>query len=395
MDGLQVQLTHHLGELNLLAGAGYRKLWLCSAYLSRDGVTAIADLLAAAPTIESIFGAGHLTDPAALRSLQGYGSAIRLVPHDPGGAEFHPKCYLGRRRDGQAWAAVGSANLTGGGAGGNVELLATVTGPGDHPFFADLTDWLEEMRSCALPLTPDLLAAVEHMHAAHRATAREQAVGADPAAAREQLTGALSAGDAPLVTARELVQRLHRQVLLQYVRTTKVFASYKLVILGLLLRTRHGRLSLSECARRFHAFYLALAAAGQQPERGTGHPPPDMLHPQRLDQETVERLLLKKPRRAFHNTGRVVVFTGTPPGTEVAVPRPLWVATSPALRRVAFAAVVERLAAYYLRHTGTARAVRAALDAAAGEDLEADAEAHAETDTRAGAAEANAAEDRQ
>lgn len=386
MDGLAVQLTHHLGELNLLAGAGHTKLWLCSAYLSRDGVTAIADLLAAAPTIESVLGAGHLTDPAALRSLQGYRSAIHLVPHDPGGAEFHPKCYLGRRRDGQAWAAVGSANLTGGGAGGNVELLATVTGPGDHPFFADLTDWLEEMRSCALPLTPDLLAAVEQMHGAHRAAAREQAAGADPAAVREQLTGALSAGGTPLVTARELVQRLHRQVLLQYVRTTKVFASYKLVILGLLLRTRHGRLSLSECARRFHTFYLALAAAGQQPERGTGHPPPDMLHPQRLDQEAVERLLMKEPRRAFHNTGRVV-FTGTPPRAEVAVPRPLWVATSPTLRQVAFAVVVERLEQYYLSHTGTARAVRAALDAAAGAD--------AGADTGAGAAEANAAEDRQ
>jgi len=108
-------------------------------------------------------------------------------------------------------------------------------------------------------------------------------------------------------------------------------------------------------------FYLTLQAAGQQPERATGSPPPAMLHPERFTQAEVERLLLQEPRQAFDRTGRVVVFQNDGQGWEVFIDRPLWVAAAGSGRERALAAVLDRLEAYYLTHTGSARAVRETL----------------------------------
>lgn len=367
MEGLTVGLIRHLGDLNQFAHGRNRELWLCSAYVTREGLAAIGDLLASAEEVHAIFGAGPLTDPEALQELQQRGTAVGLILHSPG-AEFHPKCYMGIRADGQAWAVVGSANLTGRGAGANVELLVTVTGSQDHPFMADLRDWLQEVERFSAPLTSDLLQSLHQVH-----TAYVQAAAVADAAQAEMLrvlaasccaarTGGTETMPRPSTAgAAELARRLNEHALVHYIQTTRLFASYKLVILGLLLQAPNGRLTLSECAWRFHMFYLTLQAAGQQPERASGSPPPLMLHPDRLTQAEVERLLLQEPRQAFHRSGRVVVFQNDGRGWEVFIARPLWVATTGSGRERALAAVLDRLEAYYLTQTGSARAVREAL----------------------------------
>lgn len=362
MADLAVGLANNLQQVNRFAAAPTAELWLCSAYVNDQGVTAMAPLLRSSGSARALLGAGPLTDPAALRSLETtYRSDVRLVPHG-GGSEFHPKCYLGLRRDGSAWAAVGSANLTGRGAGENVELLATVEGAADHPFFTDLTDWLAEVESFALKLTPDLLAALEEVRRAYGPLSDATAQASQDLAAALQ---AQAPGSDALTTARALVDRLQREALLQYIQSTRLFASYKLVILGLLLKTVDGRLGLSECARRFQAFYLGLEAAGVQPERGTGVPPPLMLRPSRLAPAQVEQLLMDAPRTAFHGTGGVVLFREGGPEVRVMIARSLWRATDQPSREEAFGVVLQRLEEYYLQHVGSLRAVRAALVAAA------------------------------
>lgn len=223
LEGLTVGLIRHLGDLNQFVHGHIRELWLCSAYVTREGVAAIADLLASAEEVHAIFGAGPLTDPEALRVLQQRGAAVGLVLHSPG-AEVHPKCYIGIRADGQAWAAVGSANLTGGGAGANVELLVTITGSRSHPFMADLRDWLQEIESFSAPLTPDFLQALHQVHTAHVQAAPVadaaqadllSALGESVSAAREE--GGATVPRSITATAAELARRLHEEALVHYI----------------------------------------------------------------------------------------------------------------------------------------------------------------------------------
>lgn len=367
LEGLTLTIDHHLGDLNRFARGKTREFWFYAAYVTWKEVAAVRDLIASAEKVHGIFGACPLTDPEALRELQQRGAVVGLIRLCPG-TELQPEWYMGIGADGQAWAALGSANLTGRGAGADVELLVTVTGSQDHPFMADLRDWLQEVERFSAPLTSDLLQALHQVQRAHAlaapATDPDQAdmlnvLAESGSEARQEQAETMPRS--LTATAAELARRLHEEALVHYIRTTRLFASYKLVVLGLLLQAPDGRLTLSECARRFHRFYLTLQAAGQQPERASGSLPPAMLHPERLTQAEVESLLLQEPRQAFHRSGRVVVFHNDGQGWEVFIARPLWVATAGSGRERTLAAVLERLEAYYLTHTGSARAVRQAL----------------------------------
>lgn len=78
----------------------------------------------------------HFTDPITLRRLQ-ESAALRVVPDAPPGI-FHPKYYRFRGDGTICW--VGSANLTGGGFGGNDELV--------HEFDCDAEEdgsWFEAL----------------------------------------------------------------------------------------------------------------------------------------------------------------------------------------------------------------------------------------------------------
>jgi hypothetical protein len=227
--------------------------------------------------------------------------------------------------------------------------MAMVTGPVDHAFFGDLTEWLQEIRSFSLDLSPEILQFVSQAHQAYQAVAAS--VEANVTLPPRAFSG-----------LKRLSDRVHQEALLTYIKTTRLFASYKLVMLALLLHAPHGRLHLSECARRFHHFYLELDEAGVQPERSTGNPPPRMLTPRLCSPPDVERLLLDAPREAFANTGGIVVYTSTKDGFTVSIARPLWRAMAPNSTAKAFAALLDRLEEYYQSHVGTSRFVRDILE---------------------------------
>ena len=77
----------------------------------------------------------------ALSLASNLGVDVRVL--NPGGGTFHPKVYLGTRRD-AASAVVGSANLTGGLAT-NVEAGIALSGPPSARELAALRDWAERL----------------------------------------------------------------------------------------------------------------------------------------------------------------------------------------------------------------------------------------------------------
>lgn len=358
MEELHVRLILDVEHLNEWAVAPGEVLWLCSPYLTTAGLTALRHLLERAQRTKGLFPASPLIEPEALRALQRLGSDVSLVPQTPESQPL-PTCLLSQTSEGQAWAAFGPVLVTPGRKDPIGGLSVAINGVASHPFFADLREWLEETRYHALPLTPELLAGLVN---AHPSGVIDPSTGWG--ALEPHLPQALQQQGARLMSLRESLTGSRSDALLNYVSTTKVFASYKLVILGLLLKSSHGRLSLDECARRFHSFYLSLEAVGAQPERQTGSLLPAMLHPSRLSTLQVVRLLMGEPRKAFQRTGRVVIFREDPTGGDVFVARSLWLASTPHSRQLAFAKVVERLETYYLGHAGSAAAVKPALEAA-------------------------------
>lgn len=99
---------------------------LCVAYARDAGVQLLHDELQRLGektrlVVTTGFG---MSSPSALQQAQELGATIRVI--NPAGASYHPKMYLGRRKD-AASALIGSANLTGGLAS-NFETASLLTG---------------------------------------------------------------------------------------------------------------------------------------------------------------------------------------------------------------------------------------------------------------------------
>ena len=106
---------------------------------SCDEVEALA---ASGADIRAVVGtSGNSTNPSTLRRLAEFAD-LRIPPNKPPRI-FHPKCYLFHSEKTICW--VGSANLTKGGFGGNVELIHEfdLKRKGDREWFECLWEELE------------------------------------------------------------------------------------------------------------------------------------------------------------------------------------------------------------------------------------------------------------
>ena len=94
---------------------------------------------------------GSVTDPTTLRHLQAFARLRVGAARPPARGLFHPKYYCFRKSTGSTvW--VGSANLTGGGFGGNEELVLECAGD------AESKAWFEALWE-SLPAHPDAVIA--------------------------------------------------------------------------------------------------------------------------------------------------------------------------------------------------------------------------------------------
>lgn len=351
MDDLQIHLASDLSSFVAGLTEPAADLWLASAYASLGGLQAFAPAIARARRCQATLGVAPATDPAAVRALQRSGVDLRLV-QGAEGSIFHPKCYLSRCDDGRVRAAVGSANLTEGGLGRNAELLLVLAGPEDHPLLSELIGYQQEHHAGGAPVTPELLRHLEAIHAAHAQVAA--ALDLPPPAAPSQQLGAW----------------FWRECFRRYVAENPLSASYKLVILDLLLATEHGQLPLPELTHRFAAFYRLLAQAGLPPERWTGPKPPLLAGAAAMREPQVRQVLLAEPRRALGHPGIVLFEPGEAP-TLARIGRRYWLALSAEDVAEARGKLRARLRRYYAERVGVRADVVPALEAAASAALHA------------------------
>ena len=322
----------------LTAGEPLAECWFSSAYTSLKGARSLRRLVTASQESHAILGCNAQTEGAALELLQNWGVEVQIMPDPPDGI-FHPKCLYAQTRSGEAWVVAGSANLTEGGLRRNIEAGIQVTGPATLPVIRDARRFFADLHEAAAPLTPDLLshykAVQQEVQAALRqaaSTSMGHALGLDPSQAL-LLTPA----------GRGLVRELDASRFHHYITITKMEASYKMVMLPLLLQAPDGRLDLLELARMFAGFYRLLALGGYQPERGRI----TMRRVSELPLTKVVETLKGAPREALSRPGIVLYEGGS-----VLINRQVWAAMSPADRERARGLAVGRLAGYYREHLG-------------------------------------------
>ena len=100
---------------------------ICSGYVSTSGILPLKTLIKSSPKVRAVVGLNPTNRLSAFQMLY-YDYGVELYVYVTNmGRLFHPKVYLGTL-NAQAWAMVGSSNLTFNGLSGNVEENLFFTG---------------------------------------------------------------------------------------------------------------------------------------------------------------------------------------------------------------------------------------------------------------------------
>ncbi|WP_376794343.1 phospholipase D-like domain-containing protein [Thermogemmatispora sp.] len=266
MSELRVQLVKQpLAKLTELA-RDYQgmELELAIAYVSPGGVLSLSPLIRAANRTRITVGVTPINRVAALRQLQGWGAEV-FIYLATRGTVFHPKVYYGTR-NGQAWAMIGSSNLTVNGLDLNIELNLLVQGRRVSKLFTDLEAFLEAYRGQAHLLTEDLCQLLEDAgrRLGHQVKEREYA--------DYLCRSGLQPAEQPTLLIPENIQRQALEELVSYLQETRMVYAYQM-LLCLVMLTRadeRGFFSQSEAAACFRRFYQLRDQAGLPRERQRG-----------------------------------------------------------------------------------------------------------------------------
>lgn len=143
---------HRDAIIDVLGSA--QAIFVAVAFLKKEGARFLGDLiqtrLEEGASAEVIVGLDfYLTAPdalATLLSLQDLNDGLRVFVAGGGPGTFHPKAYVGRGH-GVVRCLIGSANLTAGGLGGNVEASLSTEALVGSTLDHDLTRWAEVLKS--------------------------------------------------------------------------------------------------------------------------------------------------------------------------------------------------------------------------------------------------------
>lgn len=97
-----------------------------------------------------------LTEPIALRELVNKGVKVKILNVRP---SFHPKVSYFMKNTTEAYAIIGSSNLTEAGLRDNIEANVILQGTLDEKIFIDIQDYLEELwnHRLAKEVTPEFI----------------------------------------------------------------------------------------------------------------------------------------------------------------------------------------------------------------------------------------------
>jgi HKD family nuclease len=244
--------------------AGY-SLDFCSGYVSTDGVLLLKRMLKTAPKARAIVGLNSSNRVSAFQMLRDDCEVEVYVNITSSYTLFHPKIYFGTL-NAQAWAMVGSSNLTKSGLSLNIEHNLFITGQRHTEPFMSIEAQLAAFRKQAYIFDADIekkLEKIEREPGSHDSDMeykrRLYAYGIKPKA---RLKFAIPAE----------AQQVALETLFEFTETTKLEYAYQMLLLLVMLKhsDENGQFLLTEAANYFYEFYRLRQEAGLPSEKSYG-----------------------------------------------------------------------------------------------------------------------------
>ncbi len=234
----------------------------CSGYVSTDGVLLLKRMLKAAPKARAIVGLNPTNRVSAFQMLRDDCGVEVYVYVTSAYTLFHPKIYFGTLNV-QAWAMIGSSNLTKSGLSLNVEHNLFITGQRHTEPFVSIEAQIAAFRNQAYLFDSDTEKKLEKVELELGRNApdaeykkRLYAYGIKPKAKFEFAIPAEA-------------QQVALEALFEFTENTKLEYAYQMLLLLVMLSrsNEHGQFLLDEAAYCFSEFYRLRREAGLPAEK--------------------------------------------------------------------------------------------------------------------------------
>ncbi len=243
---------------------GY-SLDICSGYVSTDGVVLLKRMLRAAPRARTIVGLNITNRLSAFQMLRDDCNVEVYLYVTSFYTLFHPKIYFGAL-NAQAWAMVGSSNLTKRGLSMNVEHNLFITGQRHTEPFITIEGQIAAFCSEAYIFDSAIEKELEKVEEGLRAGTSE----------KEYKQRLLTLGLKPKAQLDIAIpyeaQQVALETLFSFVENTKLEYAYQMLLLLVMLKRvdENGEFSLKETAHCFSEFYRLRREAGLPAEKSYG-----------------------------------------------------------------------------------------------------------------------------
>jgi HKD family nuclease len=283
--------------------SGY-SLDFCSGYVSTDGILLLKRMLKAAPRARAVVGLNSTNRVSAFQMLQEDCGVEVYVYVTSQYTLFHPKIYFGTL-NAQAWAMVGSSNLTRNGLSLNIEHNLFITGQRhtepfisietqiaafrnqSYRFDADMENKLKEIEH---NLTRNLNRHIPNIELEYRNRLYKH--GIKPKARLEY-------------TISSEAQQVALDTLFEFAENTRLEFAYQMLLLLVMLSRfdANGMFSLKGTADCFSEFYRLRREAGLLVERSYGSKKHAVVVNPNANQSQMCQMLKTSPFPRFERQG--------------------------------------------------------------------------------------------
>lgn len=252
------------------AGKNYpgSDLNICVGFITSEGILNLQPILKSSSKIRVVVGLNLINKVGTFQDLTNdFGAEVYVYP--PGGSSiFHPKIYLGITKT-NAWALVGSSNLTASGLSTNIEGNIFITGQQHtEPFLSIETNILAFRNQAYLfdrNIEKELIQIEKELPKKPSEYDYKKKLRARGLFQKKRLSLSI-----PLE-----VQQAALNALNEFVATTKLSFAYQMLLLLVLLQhsDQEGLVSLEETVKYFQNFYRLRLETGLVLEKKQGAGP--------------------------------------------------------------------------------------------------------------------------
>ncbi len=254
--------------LNLLLQATkkfpHASLDICTGYISTNGIFQLQDTLKSIRTPRAIVGLNPTNRINAFRMLRNLGVQVYIYVAPPR-TIFHPKIYFGASET-QAWAMIGSSNLTESGLLTNIEHNLFITGQRHIEPFSSIEARVEAFIKQSYPFDREFERSLLEVE---RRLTRNQSPGKYDECL---LASGIKTKERLELTVPDEVRHSARRTLDEFVRTTTLEYAYQMLLLLVMISRSdaNGWFAVEETAHCFMEFYRLRREAGLPPEKKRG-----------------------------------------------------------------------------------------------------------------------------